>query len=128
MADGSHDPKALRAATGISHAEEKRIALSLSPNVAWPTLVLAIVLPTTLITVIALGFTGALPLWACTPILAVVSYAHYTLVHEAIHGNVVASPKALAWVNTLVGWIPHSSAPMCCITPTPIPSAIPTSS
>lgn len=105
MADGSHDPKALRAATGISHAEEKRIALSLSPSVAWPTLALAVVLPAILITVMALGFTGALPLWACTPILALVSYAHYTLVHESIHGNVVASPKSLAWLNTVVGWI-----------------------
>jgi len=105
MADGSHDPKALRAATGISHAEERRIAVALSPAVAWPTLVLAAVLPATLITVMVLGFTGALPLWICTPILAVVSYAHYTLVHESIHGNVVANPKSLAWVNTVVGWI-----------------------
>ena len=51
------------------------------------------------------GFTGWLPLGACTPILALVSYAHYSLVHEAIHGNVIASPKSLAWVNTVVGWI-----------------------
>jgi len=105
MADGAHDPKALRAAIGISHAEEKRIALELSPAVAWPTLVLAVVLPATLLSVIGLGLTGALPLWACTPILALVSYAHYSLVHESIHGNVVARPKSLAWVNTVVGWI-----------------------
>lgn len=105
MADGSLDAKALRAATGISHAEEKRIALSLSPSVAWPTLVLAVLLPSTLLTVMALGFTHLLPLWACMPILAAVSYAHYTLVHESIHGNVVSSPKSLAWINTVVGWI-----------------------
>lgn len=105
MADGSHDPKTLRAATGISHAEERRIAQGLSPAVAWPTLVLAVLLPATLLTVIALGFTGALPLWACTPILAAVSYAHYTLVHESIHGNVVAGPRRLAWINTVVGWV-----------------------
>lgn len=105
MADGSHDPKALRARIGISHADERRIAVELSPAVAWPTLILAVVLPITLITVITLGLTGALPLWACTPILAFVSYAHYTLVHEAIHGNVVSRPKGAAWINTLVGWI-----------------------
>lgn len=105
MADGSHDPKALRAAIGISHAEEKRIALALSPAVAWPTLALTVILPVTLFSVIALGFTGALPLWACTPILAFVSYAHYSLVHESVHGNVVAAPKRLAWINTVVGWI-----------------------
>jgi beta-carotene hydroxylase len=105
MADGSVDVKALRAAAGISHAEEKRIALALSPPVAWPTLALAAILPATLLTVIGLGLTRVLPLWACTPILAAVSYAHYTLVHESIHGNVVASPKSLAWINTVVGWI-----------------------
>ena len=105
MADGSHDPKALRAAIGISHAEERRIAVALSPAVAWPTLALAAILPTTLIGVVTLGLTGALPLWVCTPILAIVSYAHYTLVHESIHGNVVSSPKSAAWINTLVGWI-----------------------
>lgn len=105
MADGSHDAKALRAAIGISHAEERRIALELSPPVAWPTLVLATALPATFLGLVGLGFAGALPLWACTPILAVVSYAHYTLVHESIHGNVVASPKSLHWINTAVGWI-----------------------
>lgn len=105
MADGAHDPKALRAAIGISHAQERRIAQELSPAVAWPTLMLAAALPASLIGVIALGFTGALPLWACTPILAILSYAHYTLVHESIHGNVVASPRRLAWINTVVGWI-----------------------
>lgn len=109
MADGSGsgsgNSKALRAASGISHAEERRIALSLSPAVAWPTLALAVVLPATLLAVIGLGLTRALPLWACLPILSVVSYAHYTLVHESIHGNVVASPKSLAWINTVVGWI-----------------------
>jgi len=105
MADGAHDPKALRAAIGISHAEERRIALELSPAVAWPTLALAVVLPATLIGVIALGLARVLPLWACTPVLALVSYAHYTLVHESIHGNVVASPKSAYWINTVVGWI-----------------------
>ncbi|MBT9474088.1 MAG: fatty acid desaturase [Pseudomonadota bacterium] len=105
MADGSHDPKALRAAIGISHADERRIAVELSPAVAWPTLILALALPITLLSVIALGFTGALPLWLCTPVLAIVSYAHYTLVHESIHGNVVAKPKGAAWINTVVGWI-----------------------
>lgn len=94
-----------RLRAGISRQEEKRIALSLSPDIAWPTLALALALPTTLVSVIWLGFSGRWPLWACTPILAVASYAHYTLVHEAIHGNVVSKPRRLHWINTLVGWI-----------------------
>ncbi len=90
---------------GISRHDEKRIALSLSPDIAWPTLALAIVLPSTLLTVIYLGFSGRWPLWACTPLLAIISYAHYTLVHEAVHGNVVSKPRHLHWINTLVGWV-----------------------
>jgi fatty acid desaturase len=105
MADGATDIKALRAAIGISHAEERRIALALSPAVAWPTLALAVILPTSLLGVIWLGLSRVLPLWACMPILAALSYAHYSLVHESIHGNVVSSPKSLAWINTVVGWI-----------------------
>ena len=105
MPDGTLDTQALRAAIGISHADEKRIARELSPAVAWPTLALALILPASEAALIVAGLTHALPLWACTPVLALVCYAHYSLVHESIHGNVVSSPKSLAWVNTVVGWI-----------------------
>ncbi len=101
MADGADTG----IARGLSPAEEKRIARELSPDVAWPTLLLAVVLPAALLSVIALGFQRILPLWICTPVLALISYAHYSLVHEAIHGNIVARPKSLHWVNAFVGWI-----------------------
>lgn len=90
---------------GISRSEEKQLARSLSPAVAWPTLGLAVMLPTALLAVVYLGVTKAVPLWACTPILAYLSFAHYTLVHECVHGNIVAGHPRLAWVHTLVGWI-----------------------
>ncbi len=77
----------------------------MSPAIAWPTLALAAILPSSFVAIAALGFLRVLPLWACTPILALVSYAHYSLVHESIHGNVVSSPRSLAWINTVVGWI-----------------------
>jgi fatty acid desaturase len=94
-----------RSVSGISKAEEKRIAKSLSPSVAWPTLALAVILPASFATIVVLGFTGHMPLWVCAAILSLVSYAHYTLVHESIHGNVVAGKPAWAWVNPLVGRI-----------------------
>ena len=94
-----------RAVSGISRAEEKQIARSLSPAIAWPTLALAVILPVTFAAVVVLGMTGHMPLWVCTPVLALVSYAHYTLVHESIHGNVISGKPAWAWVNTVVGWI-----------------------
>ncbi|MBV8682275.1 MAG: fatty acid desaturase [Caulobacteraceae bacterium] len=89
----------------ISPADEKRIARELSPAVAWPTLAMALALPAGFWALAALGFIGDMPLWACAPPLTVLSYAHYTLVHESIHGNVIAGHPRLRWVNTLVGWI-----------------------
>ena len=98
-------PKSARAASGISQSEEKQIARELSPAVAWPTLAMALILPATFAAIVTLGWTRALPLWACAAILTPVSYAHYTLVHEAIHGNLVSKPRSLAWINIVVGWI-----------------------
>jgi len=85
--------------------EEKLIAKELSPALAWPTLLLAVALPAAFWTIVALGLSGAAPLWACTPALALLSYAHYTLVHESIHGNLAPGYPKLRWLNTLVGWI-----------------------
>ncbi|WP_158595861.1 fatty acid desaturase [Oleomonas cavernae] len=107
MAPDSGSPPAAsaRSVSGISRAKEKQIAKALSPIVAWPTLVLALILPATFATIVALGLGGRAPLWACAAILSVVSYAHYTLVHESVHGNVVAGVPKWAWVNTVVGWV-----------------------
>lgn len=105
VAEDSPHASSLRAATGISMADEKRIARDLSPDIAWPTILLAIVLPTSFIGLVAAGLSGALPLWLCTALLCFISYAHYTLVHESVHGNIVKRPKSLNWVHTLIGWI-----------------------
>jgi|EndMetStandDraft_2_1072991.scaffolds.fasta_scaffold39233_2 beta-carotene hydroxylase len=93
------------AARSISKAEERQIARDLSPPVAWPTLGLTVLLPVAFAALVFAGFQEVLPLWACTMLIALVAYGHFTLLHEAIHGNVVSSPKSLLWVNSLVGWI-----------------------
>ena len=94
-----------RSKSGISRAQEKQIAKSLSPAIGWPTLALAVILPLTFAAVVALGLSDRLSLWICLPILTIVSYAHYTLVDESVHSNVVAAPSRFTWVNTLTGWI-----------------------
>ncbi len=105
MPHGSFDAPSSRAATGISNADEKRIARDLSPSVAWPTLFLAVALPSSFAAFVYAGFAGLLPLWLCALCLSPISYSHYTLVHESVHNNVVSKPRSLAWINTLVGWI-----------------------
>jgi len=91
--------------SGISPAEEKAIARELSPTVAWPTLILALVLPLSFLSLIYLGYSRKLPLVPSTILLTLVSYMHYTLVHESIHGNLVPGHPRLRRVNELVGWI-----------------------
>ena len=90
--------------------DERAEAKALSGHTAWPTLALAAGLATFHASVIAAALTGALPLWAAILPLGLSAYAHYTLVHEAIHGNVVAkrhpsAPRAhdaLGWYGSLV--------------------------
>ncbi|HTX49912.1 MAG TPA: fatty acid desaturase [Caulobacteraceae bacterium] len=89
----------------LTPAEEKRIARDLSPPVAWPTLIMAAALPTLFWGLAACGFAGVVSFWICTPVLTVLSYAHYTLVHESIHGNLAPGHPKLRWLNTLVGWV-----------------------
>jgi len=89
----------------LSPADEKRCARALSPPVAWPTLAMAVVLPTTQWSVVGLGLAGGLPLWTCAAILTMTAYAHYTLVHESIHGNLVPGRPRLRWLNDAVGWV-----------------------
>ncbi len=108
MSDGAGaitEPARMRGPRPISPAQEKEFARGLSPAVAWPTLALALILPPSTIGLALLGLYDVVPAWACTLPLGLMAYAHYTLVHEAIHGNIVARPKSLAWINTLIGWI-----------------------
>lgn len=89
----------------ISRAEEKAIAHRLSPAIAWPMIGLAVVLPALFLLVALLGWTRAIPLWVCLIPLMFLSYGHYTLVHEAVHGNVVVEPKRWRSLNGAIGWI-----------------------
>ncbi len=92
-------------AAALSPAEEKRIARELSPGVAWPTLAMAVLLPACHWSVVAMGWLGVLPLWLCAGVLTITAYAHYTLVHESIHGNLAPGHPRLRRLNDVVGWV-----------------------
>ena len=82
---------------------EKHEAKALTPGVAWPTLAFLFVLAGVHWSMIWLTLSGAVALgWLVLPI-GFTTYAHYTLVHESVHGNIVRN-RRYAWVHTLVGW------------------------
>jgi beta-carotene hydroxylase len=89
----------------ITPMEEKQIAREFSPAIAWPTLSLAVAAPAAFLGIVYLGLSRAAPLWLCTVLLTIVSYTHYTLVHESIHGNLAPGHPRWRWLNPLVGWI-----------------------
>lgn len=105
MTLSEHSPGSTRGPDILSRAEEKHAARALSPAVAWPTLAMAVALPVAHWTIVGLGLARVLPLWACLATLTFTAYAHYTLVHEAIHGNLVPGHPRLRWLNPLVGWL-----------------------
>lgn len=91
------------AMAAMSIKEERQVAISLTPNVAWPTLRLAVLLPLAQAGLIGCALAGVLPLWLVTLPLGYIVFAYYTLVHESIHGNVVRR-TSLAWVHRMLGW------------------------
>lgn len=88
------------ASAGINEKVEAR---ALTPRIAWPTLGFLVLLAGAHWGMIAAGLAGWVPLWILVLPLGYTAYAHYTLVHESIHGNIVQD-RRLAWVHILIGW------------------------
>lgn len=82
---------------------EKTEAKALSPEVAWPTLAFLVVLASVHWGMVWAGLSGLVPLWVLIIPLGYTTYAHYTLVHESIHGNIVRN-RSLSWVHSAIGW------------------------
>jgi fatty acid desaturase len=83
--------------------QETEVAKRNMPEVAWPTILLALAT----LAGFALSCWGALsgvgPFWAAALANTVFIYALYTPVHDASHTAIVPRMKGLRWVNTAVG-------------------------
>ena len=74
-----------------------------SPEIAAPTIRLAICVYAILVASIWAAVSGRLPYWACALINTVVLYAAYTVIHEAVHNNIVPRNPRLRWLNEFLG-------------------------
>lgn len=72
---------------------------------AWPTVLLGLVVTTAYIATPVLVVTGALPLIPATLLMAVLTYAAYTVLHDAAHGSISGSHTNLRWLNESMGYI-----------------------
>jgi len=73
--------------------------------VAWPTVILGLVLCLSYAATVALALTGALSLWWAAPIVAVVTYASYTVAHDSVHGSISGNDRSLRWLNKALGYM-----------------------
>ena len=87
----------------VQSINEKREARALMPDVAWPTLAFGLVIVVLHWGVVALALSGGMPLWLAAVILGWTAYAHYTLVHESIHGNIVRRHPRRGLIHAAIG-------------------------
>jgi len=82
---------------------EAEVARRNSPEIAWPTIALAVGLVAGFAGTTALAAEGSLPTAMAALINTVILYAIYTPLHDAIHSSIVPRRKTLRWVNTAIG-------------------------
>ena len=85
----------------MTPSEERAAARALIVPLAWPTIMLAAGLLALHAGLAGAALAGGVPLWSATLPLGLSAYAHYTLVHESVHGNVA---RAHPWVHEALGW------------------------
>ena len=73
--------------------------------VAWPTIILGLVLGASYITTVVMALTGFLALWSAVPLVAVLTYASYTILHESVHGSITGNDQSLRWLNKALGYM-----------------------
>lgn len=74
-------------------------------NVAWPTVALGLLFVAAYGSAVALVLAGVLSLWIAVPVVAVVTYLSYTILHEAVHGSIGGNERSLRWLNKAMGYM-----------------------
>ncbi len=73
--------------------------------VAWPTIVLGLVLGASYFATVIMALTGDLSLWLAVPMVAVLTYLNYTILHESVHGSISGNRQSLRWLNKAMGYM-----------------------
>lgn len=83
----------------------KRTANKHCVTLAWPTVVLAGLTALGYFAVPLLAIGGSLSVVSASLLMAVVTYAAYTPLHEAVHGAVCGGRARFRWINEMVGYL-----------------------
>ena len=72
---------------------------------AWPTVLLGVLVASAYLVTPVLVVQGIMPLIAAVPVMAFLTYAAYTVLHDAVHGTISGSNTSLRWLNEAMGYI-----------------------
>ena len=74
-------------------------------DVAWLTIVLGLVFAAAYIATVAMALTGVLSLFVAAPLVALLTYLNYTILHESVHGSISGNRRSLRWINKTMGYM-----------------------
>lgn len=80
-------------------------ALRYMGEFGWPTLLLALVVCGGYIATPLLVFQGELGLGGGVLVMAVCTYASYTVMHDAVHGAIAGRYTSVRWLNSTLGYL-----------------------
>lgn len=73
--------------------------------VAWPTIALGLLFFVSYCAAVALALTGYLSLFLAVPLVAVLTYLSYTILHDSAHGSISGNRRSMRWVNEGLGYM-----------------------
>ena len=74
-------------------------------KVAWPTIMLGVAVVVSYVATPLLVIYGVVSLAMAFPVMAVLTYAAYTVLHDAAHGSISGSNTSLRWLNEAMGYM-----------------------
>jgi beta-carotene hydroxylase len=74
-------------------------------KVAWTTVALGLLFAAVYVTAVGLALAGLVSLWIAVPVVAVVTYLTYTILHESVHGSIGGNDRSLRWLNKAMGYL-----------------------
>jgi beta-carotene hydroxylase len=73
--------------------------------VAWPTVILGLLFSAIYLTAVGLALAGLISLWIAVPVVAVVNYLSYTILHESVHGSIGGNNRSMRCLNKVLGYV-----------------------
>ena len=80
-------------------------ARTLMGAVGWPTIILGVFCTSAYVVTLTLVATHQINLAVAFAIVSLLTYAIYTVMHDAVHGSIQGKHKSFSWVNNGLGYL-----------------------